>query len=100
MLRPYDIKLMTTNQAESYNAILKLTKIHKKKSVDEMIYAFLLDSEKYESKIAKGRYRIGGLYSLREHLRVLYDINDPAAKLPQPTDEDDLKSRVKKIQVS
>ncbi len=46
MLRPFGVDLLTTNQSESYNTIMKLTKTNGDKPVSVMVLDLILDSEK------------------------------------------------------
>jgi hypothetical protein len=98
MLRPFGVDLLSTNQSESYNAILKLSKTNGDKPVSVMVLDLILDSEKYLSRIIRGRYRIGGEYTLRPDLEGLYDPRDPDAKLPMPTDLEKIKSNLQRLE--
>lgn len=94
-LRPFGTTLLTTNQAESYNAILKLTVDNSDRPVSAMVIELMLDADKYLSKIAKGRLRMGGTLTLLEHLHENY--NKTTVNIPKPVDTKEIMERVKNL---
>lgn len=96
LLLPFGIKLLTTNQAESYNNILKLAKKRNQDfSVSDMVLEFLKQAENYLSRISKGHYRTGGNWTLRPHLWKFYDVHDNTATAPKATNIEEIKEKVK-----
>lgn len=94
-LRPFGTTLLTTNQSESYNAILKLTKDNSDRPVSAMVIELMLDADKYLSKIAMGRLRMGGTFTLLEHLRKNYD--KTIVNIPKPVDTKAIMEQVKNL---
>lgn len=94
-LRPYGVELLSTNQSESFNAILKLTRKNKTKPISCMVLDLLLNADGYIARIKRGHYRIGGTYTLRPNQHHLHQRSDPDAKLPAPVDCDKILENIK-----
>lgn len=87
--------LLSTNQAESFNFQLKSFANDNQYDLDGMIISLLRFSEHRDGLVHRGRYNLGD-YTIRKELQHLYDINDPAAKMPPAKTTDDYLDRLHK----
>lgn len=97
VLQSHGIQLISTNMAESFNAVLKRATNFKHGKIDATVIALYRLSQLYEVKIWRGRYRLGE-YELRIQLNDRYDPNDPNAKIPELVDVEKLIRRIKESQ--
>jgi|LakMenEpi03Aug12_release.lakeMendotaPanAssembly.Ray.scaffolds.fasta_scaffold1762875_1 hypothetical protein len=67
VLKPYDIKLLTTNSFESFNSTMKRLVDWEKLSIDHMVDSLRMIDGFYSIKIRRGRQ--GGHYRLLPQLR-------------------------------
>lgn len=94
-LRPHGLELLSSNQAESFNAQLKRFVGKKEQSIDMMILSVLRFQEFRENEVKLAQFRLGGEWTLRPHLYGQYDANDPSAEIPKMHSIDDYLNRVK-----
>ncbi len=88
-----NLKMLTTNQAESLNAKIKRINMNKELPLDLIVYRFYELSENYSKLIILGRYQKGN-YHIRDHLREFYDPNASGVQLPSIISYDEEMKRI------
>ncbi len=84
--------LLTTNQAESFNAVLKRFTKNEKLAVDLMVLKLYEISKHFERRTARGLASIGD-YTLLEHLRPQYACQE--IQLPNSETSTDIINRIR-----
>ena len=84
--------LLTTNQAESFNAVLKRFTKNEKLAVDLMVLKLYEISKHFERRTARGLANIGE-YTLLEHLRPQYARQE--IQLPNSETSTDIINRIR-----
>ena len=92
VLAPFGVALLTTNQAESFNATMKRFQNWKKLPLDMMVVSFLRLDEFFAARIARGHYGLDD-YKLRKHLQKYYP--SEGAVIPKQVTMDQLLERIK-----
>jgi hypothetical protein len=96
VLKPYGIKLLTTNSSESFNSTMKRLVNWKKLSIDHMANSLRMIDGFYLMKIQRGRQG-GRDYTLLPQLRSGIRKN---AKRPQFQSTEDLFNKIKSSRLS
>lgn len=90
----HGFKLVTSNQAESFNAFIKLWTEGVENRLDTLVLILLEAIEFSLARIRRGQYGDEDSYTLREFLKPLY-VKDPTFKLPEPIDKQDIINKIK-----
>ena len=101
-IQKYGVKSVTTNRSESFNAMVKRFSAWREAPLDSIILYLYRLFESMNTQITRSRYKIGGDYTLRDHLADQYnaDIDCPQLTIVRSPEEifDDLKNSRKHAQ--